>query len=282
MLAFYCIKQAKNYQQKTLGLFLSNATTLSLTEYPGIVTSDLSKSSTIFWALVCSIFLHGFLAYYLPNISFDEVKKSEPLKIELVKKEAPPPAPEPMPEPPPPEPVKPKLPEPKPIKQPKPLPIKEVPMKTPEPIAQPASPPPPPQTEVIAVTPKPEAPPSPVPPAPVVAPPPPPPPPGPSEADLDDARNQYGHSLWSAIEKHKQYPRIAQMRGWQGEVIVELLLDGSGKLKSKKILSSSGHDVLDRQALDMVEKAAPFPLPPEVLRGNQFSIKVPVPFKLQD
>lgn len=260
---------------------MSNGTTLSLTEYPSIVTSDLSKSSKIFWALVCSILLHGFLAYYLPNISFDKIKKVDPLKVELVKKEAPPPAPEPTPVPPP-EPVKPKLPDPKPIQQPKPLPIKEIPIKTPEPIAQPTSPPPPPQTEVIAVAPKPEAPPSPVPPAPIVAPPPPPPPPGPSEADLDDARNQYGHALWSAIEKHKQYPRIAQMRGWQGEAVVELILDGNGKLKSKKILTSSGYEVLDKQALDMMEKALPFPLPPEALRGGQFSIKVPVPFKLQD
>ena len=231
---------------------MSNATTFSFTEYPSTVYSDLLKSSTIFWALVCSILLHGFLAFYLPNISFDEVKKDTPLKVELVKKEAPPPPAEPTPEPPPPELVKPKLPKPKPTQQPKPLPIQEAPLKTPEPIAQPTSPPPPPQTEVIAVAPKPEAPPSPVPPAPVVAPPP-PPPPGPSEADLDDARNQYGHSLWSAIEKHKQYPRIAQMRGWQGEAVIELILDGNGQLISKKINASSGHDVLDKQALTMIE-----------------------------
>lgn len=251
-------------------------------EYSSMIYPDLSKSSTLFWALACSILLHVFLAYFVPNISFDDIKKPDLLKIELVKKEVPPPpAPQPeiKPEPPPPEPVKPKLPEPKPIKQPKPIPVQETPIKTPEPVAQPQSAPPPP-TEVIAVAPKPDAPPSPVPPVPVVTPP--PPPPGPSEADLDDARRLYGQSLWSAIERHKQYPKIAQMRGWQGEAVVELLLDGNGKLKSKKILTSSGHDVLDKQALDMVEKAAPYPVPPEVLRGSQFSIKVPVPFKLQD
>jgi protein TonB len=257
---------------------LNTGTTLLSTEYPSIAVADLTKSSKIFWATICSMLLHGLLAYYLPNISFDEVKKTEPLKIELIQKDTPP-APLPTPEAPP-EPVKPKLPEPKPIKQPKPLPVKELPIQTPEPIA-PIANPPPPQTEVIAVTPKPEAPPSPVPHAPVVIAPP-PPPPGPSEADLDDARSQYGHALWSAIEKHKNYPRIAQMRGWQGEAIVELILDGSGKLKSKKIISSSGYEVLDKQALDMIEKAAPFPVPPEVLRSSQFSIKVPVPFKLQD
>lgn len=263
---------------------MSNGTNFLASDYSGMAYPDLSKSSTLVLALACSVLLHVLLAYFVPNISFDAIKKPDLLKIELVKKEAPPPAPQPevKPEPPPPEPVKPKLPEPKPIKQPKPIPVQETPIKTPEPIAQPQSAQPPPPTEVIAVAPKPDAPPSPVPPAPVVTPPPPPPPPGPSEADLDDARRAYGQSLWSAIEKHKQYPRIAQMRGWQGEVVVELLLDGSGKLKSKKILSSSGHDVLDKQALEMVEKAAPYPVPPEILRSSQFSVKVPVPFKLQD
>ena len=249
-------------------------------EYSSMIYPDLSKSSKLFWALACSILLHILLAYFVPNISFDDIKKPDLLNIELVKKEAPPaPQPEVKPEPPPPEPVKPKLAEPKPIKQPKPIPVQETPIKTPEPVTPPQSAPPP-QSEVIAVAPKPEAPPSPVPPAPVVTPP--PPPPGPSEADLSDARHLYGQSLWGAIEKHKQYPKIAQMRGWQGEAVVELLLDGNGKLKSKKILTSSGYEVLDKQALNMVEKAAPYPTPPEILRGSSFSIRVPVPFKLQD
>jgi protein TonB len=39
--------------------------------------------------------------------------------------------------------------------------------------------------------------------------------------------------------------------------------------------------VLDKQALEMVEKALPFPAPPDVLRGNNFTITVPVPFKLE-
>jgi protein TonB len=107
------------------------------------------------------------------------------------------------------------------------------------------------------------------------------PPPVTNQVDVEDARNKYGNSLWGAISKHKKYPKIAAMRGWQGEAVVELELDGSGKLKSKKIIQSSGHDVLDRQALEMVEKALPFPAPPEALRGTSFTITVPVPFKLE-
>ncbi len=229
--------------------------------------------------MICSVLLHGLLTVVIPNIKLDAVKKPDILEIQFVKKTEPPPIVLPEPTQPQPEVVKPKI-EPKPEL----TPVKS--LKTPTVVKNEPTPyqPPPtnvaPQTEVIAVTPKPDAIPSPMPPAPIVAPTP-PPPVGASQADIDDARGRYGNTLWGAIGKHKQYPKIAQMRGWQGEAIVELQLDGNGKLKSKKIIQSSGYDALDKQALEMVEKAAPFPAPPEVLRGNSFSIKVPVPFKLE-
>lgn len=114
------------------------------------------------------------------------------------------------------------------------------------------------------------------------APPPPPEPPkGPSQADIDDARNRYGGLLSREIARHKQYPRIAQMRGWQGEATIELRIDGNGNLLSSRIVTSSGHDVLDKQGLEMVRKASPFPPPPEALRGRNFEILVPVSFKLE-
>lgn len=220
--------------------------------------------------------LHGLLALVVPNLKFDDVKTPDTLTVELVKKPEPPPPAPPEPTPPPPEVVKP---QPKPLAKPvvKPLPTPVVEKHEPMP-QQPVTAPPP---EVIAVAPKVDTPP-PVQTVPVPVKHEPPPPPAPSQADMDDARNQYGNSLWGAISKQKKYPKIAQMRGWEGEVIVELQLDGNGKLKSKRIAQSSGHETLDKQALEMVEKAMPFPLPPEVLRNNSFTITVPVPFKLEN
>jgi protein TonB len=232
--------------------------------------------NTLIWAIIGSMLLHGLLAVVIPNIHLDPIKKPDILEIEFLEK--PEAQAEALPEP---IQTKPKTIEPKLQTKPEPKPL-----KTPTIVKNEATPyqPPPtnvaPQTEVIAVTAKPDTP-SPIPPVPVASPAP-PPPAAPNQAELDDARGRYGNTLWGAIGKHKQYPKLAQMRGWQGEVIVELQLDGNGKLKSKKIIQSSGHDVLDRQALDMVEKAAPFPLPPETLRGNSFSIKVPIPFKLEE
>ncbi len=208
--------------------------------------------------------LHAFIALVLPNLAMDPPKQ-ETLVVELVQQAPPPPPP---PEPPKPEPIKPK-PLIKPVVKPLPVPT--------EIKSEPTPPPPPP--EVIAVAPQVDAPPPPTPPVAIV----PREPPKPIVVPVDTtvARDNYDSALWAAIVKHKQYPRIAQMRGWQGEAIVELQIDGNGKLKSKKIVQSSGHEVLDRQALDMVEKALPFPTPPDVLRGSNFSVKVPIAFKLE-
>jgi protein TonB len=230
-----------------------------------------TSEHTLIWAIICSMLLHSILAFVIPNFKLDAVKHPDSLVVELVKQPEPPPVVLPEPIKKPAEPIKPKI-EPKPESKPiiKPLSI---------PTEIKSEPAPPPPTEVIAVTPKPDAAPSPMPPV-AITPPEPPKPVIP--VDTSAARDGYGNTLWGEIGKHKQYPKIALMRGWQGEAIVELLLDGNGKLKSKKIIQSSGYDVLDKQALEMVEKAAPFPAPPEVLRGSSFSIKVPIPFKLEN
>ncbi|MFA7350001.1 MAG: energy transducer TonB [Methylotenera sp.] len=238
------------------------------------VHQSITHTNTLLWAIIGSLLLHGLLVLVIPDFKFDEIKTPAILEVELVKKPEPPqPVVPPEPVQPQPKVIQPK-PLPKPITKPLPTPMVE---KI-EPVVEPTPAPPP---DVIAVAPTAEVtPPAHTVPAPVPVKPE-PTPPTINQTDIDDARGRYGNALWNAISKHKKYPKIAQMRGWQGEATVELLLDGSGKIKSKKIVQSSGYEALDKQALEMVEKAQPFPTPPEALRGNNFTITVPVPFKLE-
>ena len=223
--------------------------------------------------------LHALLVALLPNFKFDISKdKSQPLTIEIMQPVPPAPValPEPVVEP---EPIKPE-----PIKKQKLItePVKPIPKKSPEfaPIEEAseepviAEPTPP---NVITASPKLDAP-------PVISVPPPEPPKKtePSENDVSDARAQYGSTLGRAIAKHKSYPKIAQMRGWQGECLLDLKIDGNGNVLSVDVKESSGHESLDKQALEMVRKASPFPAPPEALRGRSFNISVPVSFKLEN
>lgn len=236
------------------------------------------------WAVFLSIGLHLLAVMLLPNIKWEPLKKPDVLQVEILPP-PPPKPPEPKPEvlpepkseptpPPPPQPKprpKPKMVEPKP--QPKPAPSPEPVTEPPPPSPEPAPP------AVITAPPKAEIP-------TFTAPPPPPPEPpkpvGPTQADLDAARNQYRGLLEREIVKHKQYPRVAQMRGWQGEAIVELQIDENGKLASVKIQTSSGHDVLDKAALEMVRKTVAAAAPPKILLGASSTYIIPVAFRLQD
>lgn len=229
------------------------------------------RERTFIWAIVASFVLHMLVVTVMPNLHFQKAAQQEIIQVELAPAKKPQPKIEP-------DPIKPiPKPEPKPVPVPRQI---TTPAKTAE--AQPHNQPepvlvPPPPT-VISVPVKPEAPPA------FIAPPPPPEPPRPAkpdQQDIDAARNLYGSLLGREIAKHKQYPRIAQMRGWQGEVLVDIQLDSNGNVQSSTIQKPSGYDVLDKQALEMVKKASPFPTPPDALRGSSFSILVPVSFRLE-
>ncbi len=233
------------------------------------------------WALGLSIAFHLVMAYVVPNFEFEPKKTPEVIEVELmeIKKPEPPPPPPPELPQPTPQPIKPDV-KPKPTPQPKPEPTPRI-IKPSEDITPPPSTPAPVQQEVIAVAPKAEA----APPtftAPVAEPTPPAEPVKPqvSDEDIENAKNRYGNALAREIAKHKQYPKIAQMRGWQGEVLLNLYLDSAGRVIRSEVANSSGFESLDNQALAMVKKSN-FPTPPEALKGRSFEISVPVTFKLE-
>ena len=101
------------------------------------------------------------------------------------------------------------------------------------------------------------------------------------QEQLTQHLESYSSLLANAIAKYKQYPKIAQMRGWQGTVIADLEIDSKGTVISIKIKKSSTYEVLDNEALEMIRKASPFPAPPESFRGKNFNVLVPISFKLE-
>ena len=92
----------------------------------------------------------------------------------------------------------------------------------------------------------------------------------------------YSAILAKAIAKQKKYPRIAQMRGWQGEIIIDLEIDGQGNLIKSRIKKSSEFKILDAEGMNMIKRASPFPKPPKKLESRIFNVIVPISFKLQN
>jgi len=93
---------------------------------------------------------------------------------------------------------------------------------------------------------------------------------------------QYRLALIGAASRHKPYPPRAIDRGWQGRVVLRLVIGADGALARARVQRSSGHDVLDHQALEMFRKAhAVTPIPP-ALRNREFPLEVAVAYELKD
>jgi protein TonB len=87
----------------------------------------------------------------------------------------------------------------------------------------------------------------------------------------------YTKKLSDALARYKEYPRIAELRGWEGSVTMRLRVAPSGRLVDAQLHTSSGYEVLDKQAIAMASKAVQLPAPPEGVS----SVLVPVVFRLE-
>ena len=102
-------------------------------------------------------------------------------------------------------------------------------------------------------------------------------------SDLDKGTlEQYRLALMAAAGHYKRYPAIAMEKGWQGRVDVHMVIGANGMLAGASIKAGSGHVILDDQAIDMLRKGKTTVEIPASLRGREFSLDVPVIFKLDD
>lgn len=97
---------------------------------------------------------------------------------------------------------------------------------------------------------------------------------------VDGARNDYFSLLRAWLERHKEYPRNARLKRQEGTVTVRFTVRPSGQLQSYAIEQGSGFALLDREALDMLRRAAPLPAVPEALWRDGLELVLPVSFYL--
>lgn len=91
----------------------------------------------------------------------------------------------------------------------------------------------------------------------------------------------YNRGIFAAITQQKRYPRAARKLGLEGRVIVVVTIDKQGALaEPPRVHTSSGHEILDEDALRAVRAAAPFPPLPGGYRGATRQIAIPVKYRL--
>ncbi len=93
-------------------------------------------------------------------------------------------------------------------------------------------------------------------------------------------RRIYLQQLQQRIAQQRYYPRRSRARGEQGRVVVRFVLAADGSVKGLEVIDSSGIARLDQAAIKTVERAAPFDPLPAGRRQDEWTIEVPLVFKL--
>ncbi|MBL8440750.1 MAG: TonB family protein [Betaproteobacteria bacterium] len=99
--------------------------------------------------------------------------------------------------------------------------------------------------------------------------------------DVDRLLNGYGRRVSELLAREHAYPRVAQMRGWEGEVRLRLRVARKGALLAVSVERSSGFEVLDQHALALVEQLRGLPPLPEEIGAGEVQVVVPVSYRLK-
>jgi protein TonB len=105
----------------------------------------------------------------------------------------------------------------------------------------------------------------------------------PAEDGLDaEGLRAYRIDLARSARAHKRYPVLARERGWTGTAEVRVAVSAEGRARQVLLARSSGHELLDREALAMLSRAAAASPVPESLRGREFAVSLAVTFDLDE
>ena len=99
---------------------------------------------------------------------------------------------------------------------------------------------------------------------------------------IQGRRASYAALVAARLNKFKRYPPQARQEETEGEVVLSLVLEHSGKVRSAQIQRSSGTELLDEAALSMVHRAKPFPAFPNELSQDSLRFNIPVTFAIEE
>jgi len=82
------------------------------------------------------------------------------------------------------------------------------------------------------------------------------------------------------MEELKRYPAEARLDRAEGKVVLKAVIRSDGSIESLEIVRGSGHESLDRAAVDLLNLAAPFHFP-RPLEKPQMTVKIPMSYRIE-
>jgi protein TonB len=92
---------------------------------------------------------------------------------------------------------------------------------------------------------------------------------------------QFRQQFISSAARYLDYPHAALANEAEGEVVVSVSIAAGRSAVDVSVKKSSGHELLDEQAVDMFRRAAALLPVPSALRGQEFAFEVPVVYALK-
>lgn len=103
-----------------------------------------------------------------------------------------------------------------------------------------------------------------------------------ASGEVVDGLRGYRLAVASQARRFKRYPAQAMASGWEGSAEIRVEVGSDGRPRTAAVVRSSGHELLDRAALAMIDAGALRARVPENLRGKAFAVALPVVFNLDD
>jgi protein TonB len=104
----------------------------------------------------------------------------------------------------------------------------------------------------------------------------------PVESISQDGLREYRLNLSREARRYKRYPALARQRGLEGVVVIVVSTSAGFSVPQLSLSRSSGQEVLDQQAMEMLSLAVRAANMPDSLRGRDFAIDLPIHFSLDE
>jgi len=81
-------------------------------------------------------------------------------------------------------------------------------------------------------------------------------------------------AIWDRINKSKYYPEIARRQRLEGAPKIAFSIAQDGKVGGVKVVESCGNDILDRAAVETIQRSQPLPFyPQQITIAVRYSLK---------
>jgi len=104
----------------------------------------------------------------------------------------------------------------------------------------------------------------------------------PPDVPSADGLRQYRLNLAREAHRFKRYPAQARERGWEGVVVVVVNTVAGAEHPQVMLSQSSGFEILDQEALELVTQSIRTALIPDSLRGRLFGLTLPIHYHLDE